>query len=197
LNQLASLKYVHHDFIACYMHTPTRVLTHLPLARLSLAGSFSKDSNLRFALSAEEIGLIIHQLPLQQDVELIRYASYNNSNTSFSGAVSDDLPDKVLRIIPGEAGSVSYKVSFERGGLAVDTAYENGEQVAATGPLEVVAQLGEQVVMLELMRYSIPYLTGWSTFVDMSLNRSVDDSEIVGGGSGSGSGSGGGGYSPF
>ena len=120
----------------------------------------------------------------------------------------------MLRITPREAGCVSFTIDFELNGVGGQSpnappvvdgedSVSTPERPATTTPLEVVVQLGEFQVMRELMRTSIPVLTGWSTMVDIAMQRTMDQAQQSGynnpgaGGSGfynSGPGAGGGSF---
>jgi len=84
---------------------------------------------------------------------------------------------------------VSYKIDYEKDGVGGQNPTLAG---GASGPLEVVTQLGEHQVMMEIMRYSIPALTGWSMMLDAAMQRSLDEARGMGQGQGQGGYSGGG-----
>lgn len=85
--------------------------------------------------------------------------SYNN----------DSSPMKVLRIVPGSAGQVTYKVDYELNGVGGQASPTSSE----TTPLSVTLQLGEQVVVSELLRTSIPTLVGWSVLGQVASDNTV------------------------
>lgn len=142
-------------------------------------GTMARDRQIRFGLSPEEIGLILDQLPNHQ-VELTRKLPPPTSTYGMPGAVVDDEPDKVLRIAPMNGGVVSFYIDYEKEGSGgqIPSKSEDG----GTGPLNVNVQLGEYTVMAELMRTSIPILVGWSTLVDVAMQRNLDDLQQPGGG---------------
>lgn len=120
------------------------------------------DNMIRFALSAEESGLALDQMP-DHAVEFSR-----KQGAYESGSTAPELtPDKVLRIAPVEGGGVSFKVDYELDGVGGHT-YES-----STGPMEVVAQRGEYVVIRQLILSSIPVLTGWSTLTEAGLQHAL------------------------
>ena len=82
------------------------------------SGNYLWSDTVRFALSCEEVGLLISQLP-QYEVELSRAAtnSQDIEDTSKFGAITNDMPDKVLRITPGEGASVKFMLDFVRDGV--------------------------------------------------------------------------------
>ena len=154
-------------------------LSNYHFCSLFATGGFTRDNQIRFGLSPEELGLMLDQLP-EHPVEFVRRAP-KADEYSMSGSVSSDMAEKVLRITPGESGMVSYKIDFEKDGVGGQTpAFAE----VALGPLEVVTQLGEHQVMMEIMRYSIPVLTGWSTMLETAMKRSVDEARGMGQGGG-------------
>jgi hypothetical protein len=139
-----------------------------------ILGGVNRDSQLRFGLSPEEVGLILDQLP-NHPVELARRVppGGENGHGSIGGVMSEDTPDKVLRITPGAGGSVSFRIDYEKDGVGGQSpAY--GED-HSSGPLEVTAQLGEVQVVREIIRSSIPALVGWTTMLEVAMRKSIDD----------------------
>ena len=83
----------------------------------SAAGGYSWGDQVRFALSAEEAGLFCSQLP-QFDVEFSRAAAHSSDEESMSiGVVTNDMPEKVLKISPGEGATVRFLLDFVRDGV--------------------------------------------------------------------------------
>lgn len=81
-------------------------------------GNYLWQDQTRFALSAEEVGLVCNQLP-QFPVELSRLpnTSAPGEDGDMFAAVSNDMPDKVLKIAPAEGASVSFSIDFVRDGV--------------------------------------------------------------------------------
>lgn len=143
----------------------------------------------RFGLAAEEIGLLLRQLPRNEPVEFTRRPAPNES--LYDGP---SVPHKVCKIIPATAeentGTVDFIIDFEVDGVG-------GQQILQSsittgnpqGPLQVTMQAGEVQVALEIMRTSLPVLVGWSTQQSIAVQKCVDDA--VGGGGG------GGGHDPY
>jgi hypothetical protein len=81
------------------------------------------------------------------------------------------MPEKILRITPGEGGQFAFKIDYEKdsvGGQIV------GGATAPLGPLEVVAQLGEYVVMRKLMEQSLPSLIGWDVQTNFAIQNAMN-----------------------
>lgn len=83
----------------------------------SAAGAYDWADQVRFALSAEEVGLFCSQLP-QFPVEYSRGSAQSSEEEPMTfGAVSNDMPDKVLKISPGEGATVVFVLDFVRDGV--------------------------------------------------------------------------------
>ena len=131
---------------------------------------------MRFALSAEEIGYLLHQLP-ENNVQFSRKTPMQRDPSAPLQAgeqdqtASENEPIKVFRMTPGEAGTVEFSVDYELNG-------QGGQQPSAgdtgTGPMAVTAELGEFQVIREIMRTTIPQLIGWSTMTDILMQRQFD-----------------------
>lgn len=147
-------------------------------------GGINRDLQMRIGLSAEEVGFMLHQLP-DNEVEFVRKLP---PSVDQPGAVADDIPEKVVRITPGEGGQFAFSIDFEKNG-------QGGQVVAGeetpTGPLEVVAQLGEFQVIKEILQKSIPTLIGWDTQMNMAMQQSIQQAVANGNNSGNYSNSGG------
>lgn len=185
-----------HIIFAQLLHPSEQALSHARYISCLLVGGVNRENQLRFGLSPEEAGLILDQIP-QFPVSLSR----RTSSGDYGGAISsetDDIPSKVLHVTPGAGGVVSFKIDFELNGVGGQTPV--GNSTDAAGPLEVTAQLGEVQVMREIMRTSMPVLVGWTTMMEIALQRSCDTACSEAGnypnnpGYGGGSGYGGSGY---
>jgi hypothetical protein len=148
------------------------------------------------------VGLLLDQLP----ANIVEFSRRPPMTSTSSGAYGQqqpssefgtitastnnttDVPDKVLRITPGEGGSVSFLVDHELNGVSVappqqpvssspdNVVYSatSSSTPKPTGPLVVVTQLGEFQVIRELLRSSIPVLVGWNTMVEIAMQRSLE-----------------------
>ncbi|KAL7581432.1 hypothetical protein ACA910_022013 [Epithemia clementina (nom. ined.)] len=132
-----------------------------------------KDKIRRFALSAEEVGFLLHQLP-GNPVDFSRKAP-----KEYIGETSHDAPEegttehmKVFRMVPGDSGIVTFSIENEFEGQ--EGAQQPSESHTDTDRMAVIVQLGEFEVMREIMRSTIPLLTGWSTMTDIYMQRQFD-----------------------
>ena len=131
--------------------------------------------------------MLLDQLKKDQKVEFLRQA-YNPDNMGHSYAsATPETPDKVMYISPVEGGMTSFKVDFEKDGIGgQEQVLKNGPVM---GPLEVVVQTGELQVMLSIIESTLPHLTGWTTSMDIAMQRAINTSLNL-----NGSGGGGGGF---
>jgi hypothetical protein len=120
----------------------------------------------RFALSPEEVGVITDQLP-HHPVEFIRRMQSDQT-------MHDTSHNKLIRIAPLDNATFSFVFDYEKDGVT---------GVGPEGPYEVHLQLGEFVVLKELMRTSIPVLTGWSPLVESGMKHAVEQAIRESGGS--------------
>jgi hypothetical protein len=155
---------------------------------VGFAGKTSRDGAIRFALSPEECGLVLDQIPKNQPVVLLRRLPLSPEYD-----VGQELPDKVLHIVPGQGGMVSFKVDFELHGVGGQAAGGN-QSPDVVGPLEVVCQAGEMQVMLSLIQTTLPHLVGWTTQLDVAIQSAVGYAIRNHSNSGGGGGGGGGGF---
>lgn len=82
-------------------------------------GKYVWTEVIRFGLGAEEVGLLVNQLP-HYKVEFSRVAQGTRNDSgeqSYGGAVVSDMPEKVLTVEPGEHGAVNFTIDFVRDGV--------------------------------------------------------------------------------
>jgi hypothetical protein len=144
-------------------------------------GGYIWNDQSRFALSAEEVGLFCNQLP-QFEIELSRSsnvaASADEENMRF-GPITNDMPEKVLRVTPGEGGTVNFQLDYVKDGIGGQSP---GVGQDGSGAMEVSVQAGEFEVILSIMRTSLPVLAGWSPLIDIAVQASINDAVRGGGG---------------
>lgn len=144
-----------------------------------------RDNHVRFGLSVEEMGLLLHQLPLQQAVSLVRKPAPSeamyDSNTS--------TPHKVCTITPqdNQGGMVEWKVDYEIDGVGGQHISNNATMQL---PMAVMMQAGEVQVVLEILRHSLPVLAGWTFAQNIAMQKAMNEA-VRGGGYGGGGGGGG------
>lgn len=150
------------------------------------SGNWLWQEQLSIALTVEEVGLLVNQLPMHE-VEISR--SGNNQGGRGGGEYSlapepeiSDAPDKVLTATPGDGATVTFTLDFVRDGVGgqLSPLEENSRHA----PMEVVAQAGDFEVLKRLMETSIPQLLGWNSMMDIGVQSMINR----------GSGGGGGGY---
>jgi Whirly transcription factor len=130
-------------------------------------GSVIREKQIRFGLSSEEVGLVLHQLPEHQ-VELTRQPPRNSND--FSAVSQPSGVTKVLTLTPQGGGVVTFKMQLDDS----DGSYVPHPTGGNARAMEVAVQLGEYQVMRHLMLSSIPVLVGWQQQVEIALQRSID-----------------------
>jgi hypothetical protein len=156
-------------------------------------GSWLWQEQLTIALTVEEVGLLVNQLPTHE-VEISRAGSNNPGrgggeySLAEAGAEVSDAPDKVLTAAPGEGATVSFTLDFVRDGVGAQLSPLDDNSRHA--PLTVVAQAGDFEVFRRLMEASIPQLLGWNTMMDIGVQSMIHRSGSGGGGGGYGGGAG-------
>jgi len=157
-------------------------------------GNWKWQEQLTMALTVEEVGLLVNQLPMHA-VEISRAGSNQMQSRGVGGgeyslapeAEVSDAPDKVLTVTPGEGATVTFAIDFVRDGVGgqISPLDENSRHA----PMEVVAQAGDFQVCKHLMEASIPQLLGWNSMMDIGVQSMISRSG-GGGGGGYGGGSG-------
>lgn len=159
------------------IHRFIHIHTQLTFCLLPIGGA-ARDSQIRFGLSAEEVGFLLHQLP-DEPVELVRVVQ-SSFTTTDSSTSNEPTLEKVLKITPAEAGQCSFLIDFEKEGIGGQAS--GGENSVPLGPQEVVVQLGEMQVIRSLLESSIPVLTGWDTQMSQLMEQTL--AAAAGGGGG-------------
>lgn len=136
------------------------------------SGNWLWQEQLTMALTVEEVGLLVNQLPMHE-VEISRSGN-NNQGGRGGGEYSlapepeiSDAPDKVLTVTPGDGATVTFTLDFVRDGVGgqLSPLEENSHHA----PMEVVAQAGDFEVLKRLMETSIPQLLGWNNMMDIAI----------------------------
>lgn len=125
---------------------------------------FLWDRPLRFALSPEEIGLVVARLKQGQSVEV------NRRTQGFEYDQDGGSILKVFRAVPLDGGSVKMICDYEADGQGGQAPPDSNE---SQGPLGIDLMVGESQVVQSIMECSIPQLTGWSTMMDHSIDSAI------------------------
>jgi len=131
------------------------------------SGRFVNDEKEMFALSVEEIGLLLNQLPKNNAVELVRQGGLMGNR--LGRGYDHDTPDKVFRAFPGDGATVKFEFDYVKDGVSQPLGGGNSTMM----PIEVTAQAGEFEVIKEIFRNSIPYLTGWNAMMDIQSKYAI------------------------
>jgi len=143
---------------------PGRILTEFTPRGNPHDGSaaFRHDAKANFALSAEELGLVLSQVPTYR-VELSRNS--RQQQPPLVDGAGRDVQSKILTIEqPENSIGCLFSLDFSRGGAGA------GE---SNRPLSVELQAGEFEAVRELFRFTIPHLTGWDALVWIQSDAAV------------------------
>jgi len=144
---------------------------------------FAWDKPLRFALSPEEVGLVLTRMRQGKPVEIHRRNPNNSIGGSGGGGVSQPPPSqggqnslKVFRVEPLTSGGVRMVCDYEFDGQGGQLSPEPNE---SQGPLMMDLLVGETEVIQSILEYSMPRLTGWTVMLDQSIDHALKSSTDV------------------
>jgi hypothetical protein len=150
---------------------------------------FQWDEKIGFALSVEEIGLLISQLPHYGVTLSRKMGGDQNYSTGFNGAsydlvsststsTSTETIEKVMTVMPGDGATIVFKIDFMKDGMGGQLAPASAtNEVSRSAPLEVTVQAGEWEVLLSLFRESLPYFSGWNKMMDIGIANAIRNRE--------------------
>lgn len=157
-----------------------RMLLELAPAKTGNQRGFNWEEKISFALTVEEMGLMLSQLPHYR-VAFGRKIGGDNS-TGFNGAgydlvsapVSNESIDKVLIADPGDGATITFRLDFQKEGVGGQFPPPGTNEGCRSAPLEATIEAGEWEVIKTLFRESIPRFLGWSKMMDIELSSAVD-----------------------
>jgi Whirly transcription factor len=156
---------------------------------------FAWDKPLRFAMSPEEVGLVLARIRQGQSVEIHRRGGFGGAppTTSTTTTIQQQhVPLKVLRVAPLPGGGMRIVCDYELDGHG---GQEPPEPHESQGPLGIDLMVGETQVVQSIMDYSLPRLSGWATLLDHSMEHAFVEATTVTNPHNYGGGGGGGGRS--
>jgi hypothetical protein len=140
---------------------------------------FQWDEKIGFALSVDEMGLLISQLP-HYGVTLVRKVGGDQSNGFGGGSYNlvssstTESMDKVLTAQPGEGATITFRVDYMKDGVGGQIAPAAAtSETSHAAPLEVLVEAGDWEVVLAIFRESIPYLLGWNKMMDIATENAI------------------------
>ena len=152
---------------------------------------FAWDKPLRFAMSPEEVGLVLARVRQGESVEIHRRGGSGfggpQHGTSTTTIQQQHVPLKVLRVAPLPGGGLRIVCDYELDGHGGQEPPEPNE---SQGPLGIDLMVGESQVVQSIMEYSLPRLAGWTSLLDQSIEQafvaatSVTNPHNYGGGGG-------------
>ena len=139
------------------------------------------NEKISFALSAEELGLLVTQLPYHpvNFVREIMSGQDSGLNSERYNVVSDDNSvTKTLTATPIEGASIHFEIDYMKNGIGGQMPPPNtSESNCQSAPMRVVVQAGEWEVLKSIAHESIPYLVGWSKLMDIAILDAVRNRE--------------------
>lgn len=144
---------------------------------------FQWDEKIGFALSVEEIGLLISQLPhygvtLSRKLGGDQTSGFNGASYDLVSSTTNESIEKVLTATPGDGATIIFRVDYMKDGvggqLPPASATNEGSRSA---PLEVAIEAGEWEVVLSLFRESLPYFCGWNKMMDIGIANAIQNRE--------------------
>lgn len=147
---------------------------------------FNWSEKISFALTAEEMGLLLSQLPhysvtLSRRIGGAEQGGFGGSAYNLVGAASagsNEYIDKVLTAEPGEGATIAFRIDYMKdgvGGLTAPVFAQN--ETSRSAPLHVVVEAGEWEVISTIFRDSIPHLLGWNQMMDISIHHAIQNRE--------------------
>jgi len=126
------------------------------------SAAFRYDAKANFALSSEELGLVLSQVPTYR-VELSRNSK--QEQPPLVDGAGREVQAKVLTIEqPEHSTGYLFSLDFSRGGAGAG---------GIDRPLSVELQAGEFEAVRELFRFAIPHLTGWDALLRIQSDAAV------------------------
>lgn len=156
-----------------------RLLIELAPNNVGNQAGWNWDEKIGFAISVEEIGLLVSQLP-HYGVTLSRRVAGDQSN-GFNGksyemisSSSNETIEKVLTVLPGEGATVTFRMDYMKDGVGgkVPPAAATNES-SSSAPLEVKVEAGEWEVISSIFKESIPHLLGWNKMMSIGVENSI------------------------
>jgi hypothetical protein len=139
------------------------------------------DEKIKFALSVEEIGLLISQLPhypvtLTRTVGGDQNRGFNGDSYNLVSSTSNETMDKVLTAEPGDGAIIKFRIDYMKDGVGgqIPPAAATNE-ISSSAPLEVVVEAGEWEVMLAIFKESIPHLLGWNKMMSIGVENAIQN----------------------
>lgn len=144
---------------------------------------FQWDEKVGFALSVEEIGLLISQLPhygvtFNRKVGGDQSTGFNGGSYDLVTTSTNDSIDKVLTVQPGDGATITFRIDYMKDGMGGQLSPASAtNESSRSAPLEVTVEAGEWEVLLSLFKESLPYFCGWNKMMDISIVNAIENRE--------------------
>jgi hypothetical protein len=157
---------------------------------------FQWNEKISFALTVEEMGLLLSQLPHYSVTLSRRIGGGESSNGVVGGAApfkrisastyefvstgtdtfTNEYVDKVLTVEPGEGATLTFQIDYRKDGVGGQKAPAFvSNETSNSAPLHVVLEAGEWEVISTLFRDSIPHLLGWNQMMNIGVHNVMND----------------------
>lgn len=142
---------------------------------------YNWDEKINFALSVEDIGLMISQLP-HYGISLARRLGDNTAgmNGKSYNLVSNtnETTEKIFSAKPGDGATILFKLDYVKDGHGGQLPPPSAPtERSSAAPIEFEVQAGEWEVVASVMKESLPYLVGWNQLMDISSQNAMADAE--------------------
>mmetsp|Transcript_11817 Transcript_11817/g.17720 ORF Transcript_11817/g.17720 Transcript_11817/m.17720 type:complete len:276 (-) Transcript_11817:5394-6221(-) len=158
-----------------------RMLIEFAPKNASNQPGFQWDEKIGFALSVEEIGLLISQLPhygvtLSRKVGGDQSTGFNGGSYDLVSSSTNESIDKVLTAQPGDGATITFRIDYMKDGMGgqLPPASATNES-SRSAPLEVTVEAGEWEVLLSLFKESLPYFCGWNKMMDIGIANAIQN----------------------
>mmetsp|Transcript_6705 Transcript_6705/g.7580 ORF Transcript_6705/g.7580 Transcript_6705/m.7580 type:complete len:289 (-) Transcript_6705:303-1169(-) len=130
---------------------------------------------IKFALSVEELGLMISQLPFHQ----VRFVRQLNSmdgdgmnGSRYNTITNDESIEKTLTLTPSDGAAIMLELDYMKNGVGGQLPPMNTGE-STTAPQHILLQAGEWEVIRAIVQDSIPSLAGWKLLMDVAAKDAL------------------------
>jgi len=144
---------------------------------------FQWNEKISFALTVEEMGLLLSQLPHYTVTLSRRIGGEGNGGFDAStydlistGTATNEYMDKVLTVEPGDGATVMFQIDYMKDGVGGQKppAFVPNE-ISTFAPLHVIVEAGEWEVISAIFRDSIPHLLGWNQMMNVGVHNAMNE----------------------
>jgi hypothetical protein len=137
------------------------------------------DEQISFALSAEELGLLVTQLPFHP-VTFARHLVSDKGGGMNNGGRYDDIISnddgvmKTMTVTPIEGAAISFEIDYKKNGVGGQVPPSGtSESNYQSAPMLLTVEAGEWEVLKLVAQESIPSLVGWKKLMDIATDEAI------------------------